>query len=227
MPETLERTAESAAPEARVAQKMQRAAKRQQVRGHLPDKRTINLAAVNVKRINWRVAVPSILLVLLAIAAVAKFAVLDRINDISVARREVLDLQERLDKSYAALESYDEINEVYAHYTYSGMTDEECGRADRIAMMEMIRRVSLPGTPIERWTVRGNQLVLSISADTLQEINLVVQRLLEEDIVDYCTVSTAGTADIRGYGYSSTPAPEGATVSADVVVQLKSAQQEG
>ncbi len=222
MPETLERSAETAAPEEGAQE--QKAAKRPKVRGRLPDKRTINLATVNVKRIKWGVAVPSILLILLLSAAFGKFAVWDRIEAVTTAQREVAELQQRLDESYAAMEAYGEINDVYAHYTYSGMTDEERGRADRIAVMDMIQRAMLPGTTIDRWTVSGNQLVLDVSAGTLQEINLAVQRMLDESIVDYCTVSNAGTSDSRG---SSAEAEEDATVSANVVVQLKSALAEG
>ena len=44
-------------------------------RGRLPSKRTINLATVNIKRINWFVAIPLILLILVGAAALSKFAV--------------------------------------------------------------------------------------------------------------------------------------------------------
>ncbi len=223
MPETLERTAETAAPEEGAQE--QKPAKRPKVRGRLPEKRTINLATVNVKRINWRVALPSVLAILLACAAFGKFAVWDRINDVAVAQNEVVELQEKLEKSYAAMEAYGEINDVYAHYTYSGMTDEERGRADRIAAMDMIERVVLPNTSIDDWKISGNQLELDLSAGTLQEINMVVQRLLAEDIVDFCTVSTAGTADTRNYSAPEDEQQEGTKVSANVLVQLKSAQQ--
>ena len=85
------------------------------LRGRAPDKRTINLAAVNVKRIDWRAAVPSLLLVLLAVAAFGKFAVVDRLSAAAEARGEVSALQGRLDEDYEAIESFGEINDLYAH----------------------------------------------------------------------------------------------------------------
>lgn len=225
MPATLERNPETAAFEEGAAPEGKKpAAKRPKIRGRLPEKRTINLATVNVKRINWLLAIPLLLLTLAAVAAFGKFAVLDRFNAVAVAQSEVEALQVQLDRGYAAIEDFGEINDVYAHYTYSGMTEEELGRADRIAVMDLIERVVLAtNTPLEGWSLSGNQLVLDISGNTLQEINLVVQRLLAEDMVDYCTVTTAATADTSSYGES---APEEESVTANVIVQLKSAQRE-
>lgn len=192
------------------------------IHGRLPEKRTINLAVVNVKRIDWRVAVPLLVLVLAAVAAFGKFAVIDRINRSAAAQNEVAALQSQLDDGYAAIESFGEINDLYAHYTYSGMTPEELDRVDRVEMMKMLERVVLPIAPVDNWTVSGNQLILDIEGRTLLEINQIVQLLLAEDMVDYCTVSTAATTPIRGR--ENIPADE--TVTANVIVQLKSARQE-
>ena len=199
--------------------------KKQRIHGRLPEKRSINLATVNVKRINWALAVPLLLLTLLAIGAFAKFGVLDQLAAAEQARAEVDSLRRELDAGYAAIDDFGEINDIYAHYTYSGMTQEELSRADRVAMMEMLARVVLPHSPVDSWTVSGNELVLNISGSTLQEINHIVQNLLEDDMVDYCTVTTAATSQ-----RPSEPPPgraaEPETVSANVVVQLKSTERE-
>ncbi len=190
-------------------------------RGRLPDKRTINLAVVNVKHINWKLAIPLILLILCASAAFCKFAVLDRMEAAEAAKAEVLELQRQLDMGYAAIENYGDINEIYAHYTYSGMTEEERTRADRIEMMRLIERVVLPTAPVNDWYVHENQLELNINGHTLQEINQIVQLLLAEDIVDYCTVSTASTNDPRKIQL----APD-EIVTAKLIIYLRNTQQE-
>ncbi len=192
------------------------------LRGRLPEKRTINLAIVNVRRIDWRIAAPLMVLVLLVVAVFGKFAVVDRIGAAAAARGEVAALQAKLDQGYRTIEDFGEINDLYAHYTYSGMSQEELSRVDRVEMMSMIERVVLPIAPVDNWSVSENRLVLDIKGKTLLEINHIVQLLLAEDMVDYCTVTTAASApSARGDERAL-----GDTVTANVVVQLRSVGEE-
>lgn len=191
-------------------------------RSRLPVKRSINLAQVDVKRINWWVAVPMILLILAAAAAFGKFAVADRFAAVSEARAEVKELRAQLDAGYAAIDTYGDLNERYAHYTYSGMTREELERVDRVSVMDLLRRGVLSSMWLDSWSVSGNVLTLSVSGKTLQEINLMMQKLLAEDMVDYCTVSTAQSS-----GESSAETEEDSDiVNAVVIVYLKNATEE-
>ena len=57
----------------------------------------------------------------------------------------------------------------------------------------MIERVVIPQARLSGWSVSGNQLNLTVSARTLQEINLMAQQIENEDIVDYCQVLNAAT----------------------------------
>ncbi len=199
-------------------------------RGRMPTKRSINLATVNVKRINWLIAVPSIILVLAACAAFAKFAVVDRFIELSRARAEVARLQSELDANRTLMESYGDLNDLYAHYTISGMTEEELGRVDRVTVMELLRRDVLPRVQVDSWSVRENVLTMSVSGRTLQDVNLLMQQLLQDDMVDYCTVSTAEMSQDRAQApapASPDEAPEvNETVAANVIVTLKNAEQE-
>ncbi len=189
-------------------------------RGKLPVKRSINLIGVGEKRIKVGVAIPAIILILIAAAALSKFGVVDRLIAVSEAEREVSRLRGELNDAYRTLEGYGELAEEYAHYTVTGMTNEELTRVDRGEVVELIQRVILPTTTSGTWTLTGNQLSLSITGKTLQEINLLVQSLNEEELVDFCTVKTAATDDWYYDGRYNDPLDEDSTVTAQISVYL-------
>ncbi len=164
-------------------------------RGKLPAKRSINLVGVGEKPIQVSVALPAIILIILAAAAFSKFGVIDRMMALSRAQQEVSRLRTELTQAYATLEGFGELAEEYAHYTYSGMTNEELTRVDRVLVVDLVQRIITPEKFYGSWTVSGNQLSISITGSTLQDINLLVQALNEDDLVDFCTVRTAATTD--------------------------------
>ncbi len=192
-------------------------------RGRLPVKRTINLATVGEKPVNPFIAVPAIVLIVVAAALFSKIAVIDRMVKVSQAQAEVSYLQSQIDAGYERIESFGELVEEYAHYTYSGMTEEELQRVDRDDVMEMLQRVVLPEAQVETWTLVGNELNLPITDTTLQKINLLVQQLNQEPMVDFCTVSTAATNDRNG---SQVVSDANARVTAQVTVYLKQVEED-
>ena len=162
-------------------------------RGRVPTKPDINFALVGVKRVRWWLVLPALVVILAVVAAFSKFLVLDKLAEVSAAQAEAAQVRSRVDACYERIESYGELNEVYAHYTYSGMTEEELARVDRVAVMDLLQRVVFPRTQVSAWTLSKNRLSLNIEGNTLQEINVTVQKLLEDDLVDYCEVHTAST----------------------------------
>ncbi len=164
-------------------------------KGHvkIPLKRSINLAGAAEKPINMKIGVPAIILILLAACALGKFGVADRIAELNKAQGVVSSLQSQLNECYNKLDQYSDLEEKYAHYTFTGMTEEELSRVDRTETVKMIERVVLPSSRLSGWSINSNQLSLTVSAKTLQEINLIAQRLENEEIVDYCQVTSAAT----------------------------------
>ena len=183
------------AQERRTEQAAPRAGK---LRGRLPSKRTINLATVNIKRINWKVAVPLILLILAGAAALSKFAVLDRYTEVAAVQRDVAQLQSEVAAGYRRIESFGSLNERYAHYSYADMTQEEAERVDRVDVIRLLRRVVLPRIEVDMWSLNENVLTVTVRAGRLQDVNQLAQIMLDEDIVEYCTVRSAATIEERG-----------------------------
>lgn len=188
-------------------------------RRQMPTKRTINLAVVGEKKMRFGLAIPAIILILLAAAAFSKFLVIDRLAEVTAAQQQVADLRNRLDRGYAELADYDDLAELYAHYTYSGFTNEELNRTDRADVLKLIRNMILPYAEVNSWSVTGNQLTVEMTGDSLQQINLIVQQLEQQPLVDFCTVNTANTDDnTRG----NNTAEEFSFVKARVIAYLNS-----
>ena len=189
-------------------------------RGHMPSKRSINLALLDVKPFRIGLAIPTILLILVAAAAFSKFLVIDRLTEVSEAQANVSRLHAQINAGYVELADYDDLATLYAHYTFSGMTQEELRRTDRREVLALLQRTALPGMGISSWTLTGNQVVLNITGATLQDINLVAQKLEADDLVDYCTVTTATSREWDDR-YNTEDRPEySSTVTARVVIYL-------
>ena len=133
--------------------KLQLGGKKKKVsHGRLPTKRYINLAVIGEKKVNYMKLLPAVIIVIVLLAVFVKFAVIDPLNEASAEEDKVTVLQQNVTIANAKIESFGELIEKYAHYTYSGMTEEELNRADRLAAMEMIRspRWSLSTSPLHR-----------------------------------------------------------------------------
>ena len=192
------------------------------MRGKMPEKRTINLATVGEKKMRFGLAIPAVILILAAAAAFSKFLVIDRLAEVNAAQRQVFELQSKLDAGYAELSDFDDLSELYAHYTYSGFTSEELNRTDRADVLRLIRNMILPYAEVNSWSVTGNQLTVEMTGDSLQQINLIVQQLEQQDLVDFCTVNTANTDD-NTRGNNTTE--EFSFVKARVVAYLNSGME--
>lgn len=164
-------------------------------RGQMPTKRTINLATLGEKPVRAGLAIPGIILILLAAAVFSKFLVIDRLVEVSEAQGVVSGLQSQINEGNRELGDFDDLSNLYAHYTYSGFTSEELNRTDRVQVLQLIRNMIIPYSTISSWTLSGNSFTADLSAESLQQINLIVQQLEAQDLVAYCTVNTANTND--------------------------------
>ena len=167
-------------------------------RGNLPTKRSINLAVTEEKSVNFKIGIPAIILILAVAFAIGKFAVADRLVAVSRAEAQVSALQSELNTAYDKLNSFGELTDIYAHYTYSGMTKDELSRADRAAAIEMIRRLILPRGRVSSWTLSGNTLTVNLTVDDLRTVNRTVQDIESDEHVNFCSVNTASTTDKNG-----------------------------
>lgn len=188
-------------------------------KNQLPSKRSINLAIEEKKNVKVSIAVPAIILILLCTYLFSKYFVIDRFAKVAAAQQQVAALQTRLDAGYEELAGFDDLAEMYAHYTFSGMTQEELTRTDRVSVLTLIQTVVMPRAGVASWSLTANQLTMNMTSSTLQQINLIVQSLEEDPLVDYCTVSTAVSKEQQMNAYGNI-VDDDTTVTALVVVYL-------
>ncbi len=171
--------------------------KSNRVRGRLPVKKSINMAVVGQKKTKISTAILAVILIIVAAAAIGKFLVMDRLAEVDREQKKVRDLRTQLSEANAKLDSFGELKEKYAHYTFADMTSEELKRVERSDVVELIERVVLPAAELKSWTVKQNELTLNVTLDTLQDTNMLAQVLSEEAMVDFATVKNAVTNEIK------------------------------
>ena len=198
-----------------------KAGKKKIIRGKMPQKRSINLALVGVERIDPKLALAGSLIVLILAAMFSKFLVADRLAAMYRENDHVAALRAQLSQEYDKVASFGSIADEYAHYTYSGMTEEELSLVDRADVIRMIKEGTENNREVESWSLKGNGVTLTVSGRDLQEINQLARRLEQFDLVNTCTVTAASKEEIQAQG-SSGPEDGSSVVRANIIVFLQS-----
>lgn len=159
----------------------------------LPSKRTINLASVNETNINLKIMIPAIIIVAAIAIGFAKFFVIDFYVKEAKAKKEVSDIQSQINDGYDRIAEFGDLVDLYAHYTYADMTEEELALVDRSQIISVMDRVLAAKLIIDQWTIRGNNLQVFVYGKTLQEINEISHSLYDDPSVEFCEVKTAST----------------------------------
>ena len=196
------------------------------MRGKMPQKRTINLAPIGVKKINAKLILAELVLVALIGALFGKFFVVDRYASMLRASAEVSTLRTQLAEEYDKVASYGYLEDEYAHYNYSGMTEEELSLVDRAAIIRLVQEETRTSKGLDSWSLSGNLLTLTVSGRDLQEINQMAKQLENFDLVEACTVVAATKEDVQDpVPVTETVRPEN-YVRANILVYLQSEEKE-
>lgn len=153
--------------------------------------KVVNLADAGVEKKHYALAVPAVIAIILGTAAIAKFAVADRLMEVSYEQGQTAAVQAQIDEANAYIESLGDLQKIYAHYTYQGFTEDEIKCMNRPEVMELLKDVVFPKAIVSNWSLDGNQLTLPVQRASLAEINSLIRDLEAQEIVDYCSVSTA------------------------------------
>ena len=111
-------------------------------------------------------------------------------------------MESELQAAYDKIDSYSDMEEKYAHYTYSGMTPDEMALQDRVAVVELINKYILTKAEVGAWTITGNEVNIPITGVSFQEVGAIAAELEKDDMVDHCEVVAAMTND-NGNVYNS------------------------
>jgi len=157
-------------------------------------KRTLNLAVKERNRENDpRLIIPVALVLVVGIAAFAKFAVADRLKAASSVYSEINGINAQTQALAKENEQYDSVKEQYSHYTYSIYTNDELALADASRVMNIIDESLLPNSQVASFVFTSNVLNVVINNVTLQDVSAIVSDLYKDSSVKQVTVSTAFT----------------------------------
>ena len=184
---------------------------------HAP-KKQINLALAGQKKKHYFVAIPAIGVIVVAAGIIGKVAVADRLVKMSEAQSATSELQKQVDDITAYIDSFGDLQETYAHYTYQGLNADELSYLNRPEVLQLMKNVIFPKVTVSSWSVSGNQLTLPVTGENLSDINSLVQELEQVPIVDYCNVMTAVT-DSNSTDENGNPVSSD-TVTGQIIVYL-------
>ena len=184
---------------------------------HAP-KKQINLALAGQQKKHYFVAIPAIGAIVVAAGVIGKVAVADRLVKMSEAQSAASELQKQVDDITAYIDSFGDLQETYAHYTYQGLNADELSYLNRPEVLQLMKNVIFPKVTVSSWSVSGNQLTLPVTGENLSDINSLVQELEQVPIVDYCNVMTAVT-DSKSTDENGNPVSSD-TVTGQIIVYL-------
>ena len=184
---------------------------------HAP-KKQINLALAGQKKKHYFVAIPAIGVIVVVAGVIGKVAVADRLVKMSEAQSAASELQKQVDDITAYIDSFGDLQETYAHYTYQGLNADELSYLNRPEVLQLMKNVIFPKVTVSSWSVSGNQLPLPVTGENLSDINSLVQELEQVPIVDYCNVMTAVT-DSNSTDENGNPVSSD-TVTGQIIVYL-------
>ena len=188
------------------------------MRGRMPTKKSINLVKVDEKQLKIGIAIPAIILIILLAAVFSKFFVIDRFAEMDAAYAEVVRLRNQADMFTDALKGYQDVEDVYAHYTKADMTEGELTQVDRVMVLDLVESVLPTGNgSTKTWNVKGNILTIEVAESTLGKQNELTKKIEESPIVDRCTIVTANKDREK---------IKGAEVRAVLTVYLKQPEEE-
>lgn len=179
-----------------------------------PTKTTINLVKQESAQSNRVVQIGLFVVVVALIGVFAKFAVIDPLASGIDSSSQVTAAQAQLDDLKAANENYAALNEKYARYVVTGLTEEELNLADRNALFDLIRSNFMSVGYLSSVKVLGNTVTATSVGADLTQVSRLVEQLESDSRVSHVTVSTAQGKD-------------NAATSATIEVTLKGALDSG
>ena len=169
--------------------------------GKLPSKRRMNLY-VKVKDGNsWQVFVPLAIFLVLVVLCIYRLGVVDRLNKLNNLQQENSHLEAQLNTLNEQLSKADELEEEYRRYTTGYLREDEQGLLKRSRIFDMIEDCTANLAVVKSISIENNQVGLVVDIASLNDIEVLQDRLNAMPNVDEIKVSTArGTNNVEVEG---------------------------
>ncbi len=146
----------------------------------LPSKQTLNLM-IKVKTLAHPTRlIPILLLIFVFAAAFAKFAVINRLEQVKKAEAELAEMHRNLEMIESTYADYDEVQKEYNRYTYQNF---DRSIADRLDVLSLIERQIFPISVVQSLSISDKTVSMTINGLTLEQASTLLDSLLSEPLV--------------------------------------------
>lgn len=164
-------------------------------KGNIPTKNYINVMIRTKQPFNLKKNLPVLIIVGVLLLVACKFLVFDRIMSVSEGTDKINSLKTELADTNRQISEKSDMEEMYAHYTTSGMTEEELSQVDRIRVMKLVDKAFKGGIQARTWNLTGNIMTLEVTGPTLSRLNDLASELEQNQIVEKCVISSANKGE--------------------------------
>ncbi|MBQ1411305.1 MAG: hypothetical protein IIY94_08535 [Oscillospiraceae bacterium] len=183
-------------------------------RGKTPTKRSINFAEMGIQKTNYTSTIIVLIVLVIAAAVLSKFFIIDRFQEVADEEAATAELQAQLNQANAKIESFGDLTDTYAQYTYKDMQDSEVTLADRTQVMDLIDTVIFDRCTVGSWELNGNELTINITVkgNNMKMVNMLADELGDDPRVAYSTSPFSRAYEITVAGKENEPEQETITV---------------
>ena len=171
-------------------------------RGRLPDKRSMNLYVKLRDGNSWQLILPLAISLVLVVFSIYRLGVVDRLNRLNALQQENVELESRLHLLNDELKEYQGVKEEYRRYNTGYLREGEQELLSRSRIFMLLDECTAGLADIRNISIQGNQVGVAVTIRSLEDIELIQDRLNALPDVEEIKVSTAkGTNNVEVEGY--------------------------
>lgn len=158
-----------------------------------PTKKTLNLLQKDSDTQSPVRVIFMVFLLGLLLFFVFKFGVFDQMYRYYTVTSQANELEKRLESVRAQNHNYNAVYEEYARYYYTGFTEAESGRVDRLAAIQLIDEYMLTIGFAGAYTITENVISLNLKGITLTQTAALIDTLTANKMVVSVPIQAAGS----------------------------------
>ncbi len=149
----------------------------------------------NKKKVDLKVLLPAIAIILVILGLVGKFVVYDQFAELNKEIKLSRELYDRIEEKNNIIRESGELVSEYAHYTWDGMTPEEKGRVKRTDTAALVDFISTQGATVDSVSLSGTVMTINLNTNSLESVSKLLEKITDQEIVESSSVVYAATKD--------------------------------
>ena len=131
--------------------------------------------------------IPILLLIVIVAGLFAKFAVINRLDQVNKAEAELSEMKKHLQTVENIYADYDEVQKEYNRYTYQNF---DRTIPDRLDVLQMVERQLFTIGTVKNITISGRTVSLTLEGPNLEDVSVLYVALYSEPLVEDVIISS-------------------------------------